>query len=47
MTFHDGQDTGTDGDYRYGYPYRKHSAGLCGTRMGVGVTAAEARWERE
>jgi len=32
-----GQGTGTDGDYRYGYPYRKHSTGLCGTRMGAGV----------
>jgi len=37
MMFFDGHDTGTNGDYRYGYPYCKHSIGLCETRMGVGV----------
>jgi len=34
----DEQDTGTDGDYRYGYPYRKHNTGLSGTTAGAGVT---------
>jgi len=29
--------------HRYGYQYHKHSSGLCGIRMGAGVTADVAR----
>ena len=39
MTFRDGQDTGTDGDCRYGVIRTvKHSTGSCGTGTGAGVT---------
>jgi len=34
MTFYDGQDTGTYRDYRYRYPYRKHSTAWCGSATG-------------
>jgi len=40
MTFYDERDSGTDKDYRYGYRYRKHSTGWCGTRTGTGVKAS-------
>ena len=46
VTFHDEHDTGTDGDYRYRYPYRKDSNMLCGSRMRAEQTAEGAGLER-
>ena len=43
MTFCDWQDTETDGDCKYGYPYRKHSrhqTDNCSSGTGVGVKVA-------
>ena len=44
MTFCDGQDTGTDGDYRCGYLYHKHSTWqqTDNSGSGTGVGAKDA-----